>query len=114
MKYIPENKKILIIQENSDSVLIMNEKFDILSRLESSKIIQLNGSSSSMKDNQGTKLIKVKIDPTFFTYFLIFNIIHFICLYVNYYFPNHYRIFFNFYIKISSIAKYSQLSTYFR
>ena len=69
MKYIPENKKILIIQENSDSVLIMNEKFDILSRLESSKIIQLNGSSSSMKDNQGTKLIKVKIDPTFFTYF---------------------------------------------
>ena len=60
MKYIPENRKILIIQENSDSVIVMNEDFEILSKLESSKIVPTVGPSGTSKENQAAKASKVE------------------------------------------------------
>ena len=60
MKYIPENRKILIIQENSDSVIVMNEDFDILSKLESSKIIPTVAPTGTSKENLAAKASKVE------------------------------------------------------
>jgi hypothetical protein len=55
MKFVPENRRIFVIQEDSDNVLIMNEKFKIMSQIYPSKI-QILGSvtkSDANKDGGG-------------------------------------------------------------
>ena len=77
MKYIPENRKILIIQENSDSVIVMNEDFDILSKLESSKVVPTVAPTGTSKENLAAKASKVdKLNSIrrFYIYIIFFTL----------------------------------------
>ena len=105
MKYIPENRKILIIQENSDSVIVMNEDFEILSKLESSKIVPTVGPSGTSKENQAAKASKVEFHTVIkfhFIRYLCFNLLRFNFAFFTHLTSSNNRMKISFYVFLST------------
>jgi hypothetical protein len=42
MRYVPENKKILLISENSDNILVLDSEFKLLSKIEAARVQPMN------------------------------------------------------------------------
>lgn len=73
MRYIPENRKIVVISEDADNVLIFDEKFRVHTQLYPSKV-QVIGNFS--KDSNDTKQEKNALKTSGFPRVVIYDIIY--------------------------------------
>jgi hypothetical protein len=48
MRYVPENKKILLISENSDNILVMDSEFKLLSKIEATRVQPMSNNKDTV------------------------------------------------------------------
>ena len=66
MRHVPENKRLIVIQEDSDQVMLFDDRFNLLSRITPAKVKGAAGSlnsvkeSTSMSSNNGSNSIEIR------------------------------------------------------